>query len=246
MQFNSMSNRIVAFLGFCLFSFAGLAQVNSVEFGKNRIQYKKFIWKFYQSPNFNTYFSQDGLELGKFVAQTAEAELSNIEAQVEYSLQRQINIVVYNSYNDYRSTNIGLGNDLMNAQGGGTTKLVNNKMVVYFDGNHATLKRQIREGIAQVLLDNQLFGDDIGEFASNAALLDLPQWLTDGYVTMLLKTGAHRKMTILKARCWAQTIKLLPVCIRKTCAGGRIILVLHRRKIQKRKRCLLLVSGPYL
>ena len=35
------------------------AQVNTVEFGKNRVQYQKFSWKYYQTDNFNTYFSQD-------------------------------------------------------------------------------------------------------------------------------------------------------------------------------------------
>ena len=39
-----------------------------------------------------------------------------------------------------------------------------------------------RQGIAQVLLANVLFGDDLGEFAANQALLDLPKWLTDGYI----------------------------------------------------------------
>src|SRR4028118_2270626 len=102
MQDNSMSNRIVSFLGLCLLCFNGFSQVNSVEFGKNRIQHKKFIWKFYESPNFNTYFNQGGLELAKYVVQVAEQELPNIEAQVEYSIQRNINIVVYNNYNDYR------------------------------------------------------------------------------------------------------------------------------------------------
>ena len=32
------------------------------------------------------------------------------------------------------------------------------------------------------LLQNILFGDDLGEMAGNQALLDLPQWLIDGYV----------------------------------------------------------------
>src|SRR6476469_4922173 len=164
MQDNSMRNRLSAFLGLFLICFNGISQLSSVEFGKNRIQHKKFIWKFYETPNFNTYFNQGGLELGKFVAQAAEKELKGIETQMEYSLQRQINIVVYNNYNDYRSTNIGLGTDFMNEQGGGTTKLVNNKMVVYFDGNHSNLRLQIRQGIARTLLENQLFGDDIGEF----------------------------------------------------------------------------------
>lgn len=193
MQDNSKNKSLVAFIGFCLLTIAGVAQVNSVEFGKNRIQHKKFIWKFYQSPNFYTYFNQGGLELGKYVAQEAEKELPEIESQIEYTLQRQINIVVYNNYNDYKSTNIGLGNDLITANPGGMTKLVNNKMILYFDGNHANLKKQIRQGIARVLLDNQLFGDDIGEFASNQALLDLPQWLTDGYVNYLAERWSTEK-----------------------------------------------------
>src|SRR5881628_2696892 len=74
------------------------AQVNTVEFGKNRVQYQKFHWKYYKSENFNTYFSQDGLELGKYVAQVAEQELPSLEEFVEYGSQRRINVVVYNNY----------------------------------------------------------------------------------------------------------------------------------------------------
>ncbi|WP_235921105.1 hypothetical protein [Foetidibacter luteolus] len=177
--------------------FIAHAQVNSVEFGKNRIQHKKFDWKNYQSPNFNIYFNQGGLELGKFIAQLAEDELPGIEEAIEYSLQRRANIVIYNTYDDYKSSNIGMGIDWQNA--GGLTKLVNNKMVLYFDGNHSTLKRQIREGIARILTDNLLFGDDVGEFASNQALLDLPKWLTDGYVEYIAEPWSTQKDDDLKS-----------------------------------------------
>jgi hypothetical protein len=163
-----------------LASIETIAQVNTVEFGKNRVQYQKFKWKYYQTENFNTYFSQDGLGLGKYVAQVAELELPSIEEFVEYGAQRRINIVVYNNYDEMQQSNIGLGIDWQNT--GGVTKLVNNKMIVYFDGNHDNLRRQIRQGIARVLVDNLLFGDDLGEFAANQALLDLPKWLTDGYI----------------------------------------------------------------
>ncbi|HEX2533120.1 MAG TPA: hypothetical protein VHK69_05265, partial [Chitinophagaceae bacterium] len=156
------------------------AQVNNVEFGKNRVQYQKFNWKYYQTENFNTYFSQDGLELGKYVAQVAESELSGLEEFVEYGLQRRANIVVYNNFDEFQQSNVGIGIDWQNT--GGITKLVNNKMLVYFDANHQNLKRQVREGIAQVLLQNVLFGDDLGEMAANQTLLDLPKWLTDGYI----------------------------------------------------------------
>jgi Tol biopolymer transport system component len=156
------------------------AQVNTVEFGKNRVQYQKFKWKYYQTDNFNSYFSQDGLALGKYVAQVAEEELPKIEAFVEYGLQRRANIIVYNNFDEMQQSNIGLGIDWQNT--GGVTRLVNNKMIVYFDGNHENLRRQIRQGIARILVENILFGDDLGEFAANQALLDLPKWLTDGYI----------------------------------------------------------------
>ncbi len=172
-----------SYLVACLFiltATATHAQVNSVEFGKNRVQYQKFKWKYYQTENFNTYFSQDGLGLGKYVAQIAETELPSIEEFVEYGLQRRINIVAYNNFDEMQQSNIGLGIDWQNT--GGVTRLVNNKMLVYFDGNHENLRRQIRQGIAKVLVENVLFGDDLGEFAANQALLDLPKWLTDGYI----------------------------------------------------------------
>ncbi len=168
----------------CLSAFLAMetaAQVNTVEFGKNRVQYQKFKWKYYQTENFNSYFSQDGLGLGKYVAQIAELELAGIEEFVEYGLQRRANIVVYNNYDEMQQSNIGLGIDWQTT--GGVTKLVNNKMLVYFDGNHDNLRRQIRQGIAKILVDNVLFGDDLGEFAANQALLDLPKWLTDGFIS---------------------------------------------------------------
>jgi hypothetical protein len=164
-----------------LFSLKTTAQVNTVEFGKNRVQYQKFKWKYYQTDNFNTYFSQDGLAIGKYVAQIAEEELPGIEEFVEYGLQRRANIVVYNNFDEFQQSNIGIGIDWQNT--GGVTKLVNNKIVVFFDGNHDNLKRQIRQGISKVLVDNVLFGDDLGEFAANQTLLDLPKWLTDGFIS---------------------------------------------------------------
>ena len=93
------------------------AQVNTVEFGKNRVQYQKFKWKYYQTDNFNTYFSQDGLGLGKYVAQVAEGELPSIEEFVEYGSQRRINIVVYNNYDEMQQSNIGIGIDWQNTGG---------------------------------------------------------------------------------------------------------------------------------
>ncbi len=156
------------------------AQVASVQFGKNRVQYKKFNWKFYQSPNTNVYVTQGGMDLGKNVVQIAEQELPKLEKFIEYTIHKRIEFVVYNSFDEYKQSNIGLGMDWQAS--GGLTKLVNNKVVLYFDGNHEHLKLMIRQGIAKVLFDNLAFGDDIGEIATTQTLLDLPKWFSDGYI----------------------------------------------------------------
>lgn len=156
------------------------AQVNTVDFGKNRVQYRKFKWQYYQTNNFNTYFYENGQTIANYVAQIAEKELPQLEQFVEYGLQRRANIVIYNTFNELEQSNIGLSLDWQTT--GGITKLVNNKMIVYFNGDHSDLRRQIRQGIARTLVENLLFGDDLGEFAANQTLLDLPKWLTDGYI----------------------------------------------------------------
>ncbi|UYQ93108.1 hypothetical protein MKQ68_23790 [Chitinophaga horti] len=156
------------------------AQTNTVEFGQNRVQHKNFKWRFYTTRHFYTYFSQNGLELGKYVAQAAERELPQLEQFMEFSFRQRVNIVVYNSFGEMKQSNIGIGVDWQNT--GGVTKLVGNKLLVYFDGNHENLRRQIRQGIARVMLETLLFGEDIGEFAGNAVLIDFPNWFTDGFI----------------------------------------------------------------
>lgn len=157
-----------------------MAQTNTVQFGQSRIQYKQFKWRYLQTANFNTFFNQGGLNLGKFVAQAAEEELPKLEKTMDYALRRRLNIVVYNNFGEMKQSNIGIGLQWQNT--GGITKLVGNKMIVYYDGDYNRLRVQIREGISRVIVENMLFGDDVGEFAGNAVLLNLPKWYTDGYI----------------------------------------------------------------
>ncbi len=184
MQFHPFMSKakgfFLLFFAVVMMSQESVAQVNTVEFGKNRVQFRKFKWQYYQTPNFNTYIYENGQTIANYVLQLAEEELPQIERFVEYGLQRRANIVIYNHFNELEQSNIGLNLDWQTT--GGITKLVNNKMIIYFDGNHENLRRQVRQGIARILVDNVLFGDDLGEFAANQALLDLPKWLTDGYV----------------------------------------------------------------
>src|ERR1017187_10824381 len=139
----------------CVFIFGkSVAQTSQEEFGQNRVQYKDFIWSYYKSDRFNVYFYLGGQELGKFTILTAQKEIENVEDKLEYKLNDKIDILVYNNLGDLKQSNIGFNVEQNNA--GGTTKIIGNKMFVYFDGNHQHLLKQIREGIAKICLQNMM------------------------------------------------------------------------------------------
>lgn len=195
---NRFITRSFFFFGILLIgTFHVQAQTNTVEFGQNRVQHKNFKWRFYTTRHFNTYFSQNGLELGKYVAQTAEKELPSMEEFMEFTFRQKVNIVVYNNFGEFKQSNVGIGIDWQNT--GGVTKLVGNKLLVYFDGDHENLRRQIRQGIARVMLETLLFGEDIGEFAGNAVLMDFPNWFTDGFIAYAAENWSPKLDEELKA-----------------------------------------------
>lgn len=161
-----------------IFSPMALAQNNQVTFGKNRVQHHKFTWFEYSSDNFTTYWSGDTRAIAHTTVQMAEWDYADIQEILEHRVNRKIEIIVYADITDVKQSNIGNEEAFVNA--GGQTKIVENKIFVYFDGNHNHLRQQIREGIAQVYINNMLFGSNLQEVVQNAVLLNLPKWYTQG------------------------------------------------------------------
>ncbi len=161
------------------------AQTTQVEFGKNRVQYVPADWFFYESANFTTYFHTGGIEMEKFTVLCAEKNLEDIKQKMEFSYGNKIELLVFGDISDYNQSNIGFEPAQESYNIGGTTKVLGNKIFVYFDGDHNHLNVQIRQGIAKVLMDNMLFGTNVQEILQNAVLLSLPSWYTDGLVAYL-------------------------------------------------------------
>jgi hypothetical protein len=158
------------------------AQVN-VEFGQNRVQYHDFEWQFIETENFVTYFYLGGQDLGRYVSQVAEEELDDIEKTLDFKVTDRIEVLVYNDVTDLNQSNIGVGLQLSNT--GGVTQIIGNKVFVSFNGDHTDLFRQVREGIARVLINNMMFGGSVTEVVQNAILLNLPDWFINGLVAYI-------------------------------------------------------------
>lgn len=158
-------------------------QSQSDGFGKNRVQYKDFDWFYYKSYHFDTYYYKSGKELSAVVGKMAEQNLPILEAVLDYQLENRIQIIVYNKATDVQQTNLGLTGDLQNT--GGLTKLIGNKLFVYYNGDYADLEKQVRAGIAYTLVSELLYGSNLQELLQNSALLTLPDWYIPGLVSYL-------------------------------------------------------------
>ena len=156
----------------------------SMQFGKNRVQYEERFWSFMRFKNYDTYYYLGGLELATFTGRTAQKDLEEIEKLFDYKLDGRIQFVIYNKLGDAKQSNIGLETEEIGSNNtGGITRIVGNKVFLYFTGDHIAFHKQIRGGIARVLIDQIMYGGDIKDRLQNSALLSLPDWYINGLVS---------------------------------------------------------------
>ncbi len=176
---------ILTIVFFFCFGFSALGQGTQTEFGKNRIQYHDDFteWLQYETPNFITYWYGKSRNVGQAVVQLAELDHDAIQNVLEHRINDKIEIIVYSDITDLKQSNIGSEDAFVNA--GGHTKIVGNKIFVYFNGDHNHLRKQIREGIANVYLNAMLFGSNLQEIVQNAVMMNLPEWFKQGLVSYI-------------------------------------------------------------
>ncbi|MFA6129203.1 MAG: hypothetical protein WC699_18030 [Bacteroidales bacterium] len=166
----------------------------NMSFGKNRIQYPRadileseFFASFYRYDRYDVYFYPKGKELAEYVSRFAYRELTRLENFFEFSLSKRIIFLVYNRLNDYRQSNIGLvsGKDETNI--GGVTKIIDNKVFLYFEGDYRKFDQQIKAAIIEVVMQEMLYGGTMRDRLASSTLLNLPEWYYHGLIAFLSK-----------------------------------------------------------
>ncbi|MDP4291304.1 MAG: hypothetical protein Q8908_09505, partial [Bacteroidota bacterium] len=157
---------------------------SQLNFGKNRVQYKNFIWNYYRFSNFDTYFYLNGAPLAEHCEKYAREQLRNLQSMLQNNLDGKIQFIIFNTLTDLKESNLGLlSNEKYNI--GGITHILGRKVLLYFDGDYANFDKQIRAGIAKVLLDQLMYGASVGTQVKNNALSNYPEWYANGLVSYL-------------------------------------------------------------
>ena len=155
-----------------------------MKFGKNRVQYDEFQWTYYKFDNFRVFFYKGGGDLAVYTAKYAEGAIAQMQAKFDYYLDEgdRIEFIVYNKIDHFRQSNVGAGQDEDNNIGG-ITRIIGNKVFLYFEGDHRAFEKQIRAGIAEVIINQMMYGNNWKEMVKNATLLNLPEWYMKGIVS---------------------------------------------------------------
>lgn len=160
------------------------AQLSLETFGKNRVQRRKFDWRYYESQRFRVYYyDRGGAELAKFISEQADQDVKAIERTMNSNFPQMLNIILYNNYDEYLQSNVDFNTELeVSDPFAGNVKVAGDKLVIYFTGEHKDLKKQLRRGMAQVIMERALLGDDVKSFARNALSQKIPAWVSSGYI----------------------------------------------------------------
>ena len=159
---------------------------SNMTFGKNRVQYNKFLWLFYKFDDFDTYFYLNGRELAEFTARYSTIEIPKMESKIESRIDKRLQFIIFNNLTDLKQSNIGLMTE-ESYNTGGITHIIGSKIFLYFDGNHVNFEKQIRAGIAQVLFNQMMFGGSLGQQVKTSTFFSIPEWYRVGIISYLSK-----------------------------------------------------------
>lgn len=165
-------------------AFSQFYKGSQLTFGKNRVQWWENFWTYYKFNNFDIYFYTGGKNLAVYTAKYASESIKEVERKLDYNLENKIQFVVFNSLTDLKQSNIGLISDEQ-YNVGGVTHIIGSKVFLYNDGDRKHLKKQIKSGIANVVVNEMLYGGQITAKIKNSTLLTLPDWYIKGLVSYI-------------------------------------------------------------
>ncbi len=148
------------------------------QFGKNKVQYKQFKWKYIQSNHFDIYYSGDNKNIAEFTATNAEKSYISIKGLFNWPLQKRYSIIIYDSHNDFQQTNTTQGS--LPEGVGGFTELFKNRVIVPFEGSYGDFRHTLHHELVHAVMNDMYYGGSIQSLVSGRVKLQIPLWIAEG------------------------------------------------------------------
>ncbi len=155
-------------------------QAQFFAFGKNRVQYDHFDWRYIQSEHFDVYYyDSKNYYLAEFTAFSLEAAYKQLQTDFKHQIADRIQVIIYASHGEFSQTNvIPLPVD---AQGiGGVTDKYKNRITVPFQGNYSDFRRTLHHELVHAVFNDLFYGGSLQSIISNNIQLVFPLWFEEG------------------------------------------------------------------
>ena len=158
---------------------------HQMRFGKNRVQFEEFEWYYYRNQQFDTYFYAGGSDMAEMANGIAIEMIPQIEAFFDHKLEKRMILILFQNLSDFRQSNIGLNTDADEYNIGGTLKVIDNIAFVYTEIDRQKFREQVVAAIANIILNDIIYGSNIKNKIANNTLIGMPEWYTSGLVAYI-------------------------------------------------------------
>ncbi len=148
------------------------------QFGKNKVQYEDFDWKYIETKHFEVFYNKGSKYLASFVAIEAENALRSIQYTLNFTINNKIIIIVYDTHNEFQQTNV-IG-QFMPEGIGGVTELFKNRVVIPFQGSYSQLRHVVHHELVHAVINDMLYGGTFQSALTTSSGIQFPLWMHEG------------------------------------------------------------------
>ena len=168
----------------CLY-LSGLGYAQYPSFGKNRVKYHKFKWRYIQSEHFDVYYyHKKNYALATFTIDALEAAYIQLKEDFDHELNNRISVLTYASHNDFSQTNV-IPLPLFAEGIGGVTDKYKNRITIPFLGDFADYRRVLHHELVHAVINDAYYGGSIQNIISRNIRLVFPLWFEEGLAEYL-------------------------------------------------------------
>lgn len=195
-----MIRNLLIILILSLISVKTYSQNSKEEFGKNKIQYSddQHDWWIYETTNIVYYWYGKSRKVAEFYIAITEIENRKIQEIFEFHLKDKIELVVYSDHSDLYQTNLDLDLYLTPDNWNEEPKIIDQKILLYFDGNHQNSLKNLRKGLVKMYFNSIFSGSQIEEVVQKVISYKLPSWFESGLNEYLSESWNETDLLILK------------------------------------------------
>ncbi len=153
-------------------------QMTQEKFGRNRIQFKDFKWRYLSSDNFDVYFYDGGNVIARQVIEYLENEFDRLTDMIDYPPYSKTKVFLYNSVADLQQSNVGINDGTFTPSG--ETQFVKPYIEIASPGSVEALKEELIFKVSSLMVNEMLFGGNLKDMFQSAILLNLPAWFING------------------------------------------------------------------